>query len=324
MVAWLGPAIGAIGSIAGGLLGNASASAARSAQQKHINQMLAWQRTMATHGVQWKVEDAKKAGIHPLAALGANIQQAAPIGASFPSQSYDWMGKAGQNLGRAVSAATSRTEQAATQNYRRELMKAQVTNAHLQNQYLASQIQSQRVSQPPGLPQAKTLIPGQGDSNVQTRQAAKGSTAPETIGPGVKLKPVEQLRHGSQKQSEAGIHPSVSWTYTGTGYMPLKAKGIVDQTEDDWLANMALWAKRNIGPYFGDKNVPFPAPKGKEWYWHGYEMRLRKIRGAPTIGGKPVTMKGSRNPVRKRLERLSPSRGTYDTNWRRRSVHRSY
>lgn len=29
---------------------------------------------MAKHGIQWRVEDAKAAGLHPLAALGANVQ----------------------------------------------------------------------------------------------------------------------------------------------------------------------------------------------------------------------------------------------------------
>ena len=36
------------------------------------------QRQFAKHGIRWKVQDAKAAGIHPLAALGVSPSQAAP------------------------------------------------------------------------------------------------------------------------------------------------------------------------------------------------------------------------------------------------------
>lgn len=37
------------------------------------------QYDFAQHGVQWRVEDAKRAGIHPLAALGMSPNQASPV-----------------------------------------------------------------------------------------------------------------------------------------------------------------------------------------------------------------------------------------------------
>lgn len=55
--------LSSIGGIAGGLITNAFN---RSAAKKQA----ALQKEFAQSGVQWRVEDAKKAGIHPLAALG--------------------------------------------------------------------------------------------------------------------------------------------------------------------------------------------------------------------------------------------------------------
>ena len=37
------------------------------------------QKEFAQHGIRWKVKDAQEAGIHPLAAIGANTQSFAPV-----------------------------------------------------------------------------------------------------------------------------------------------------------------------------------------------------------------------------------------------------
>jgi hypothetical protein len=40
---------------------------------------VAFSKEMAQKGIQWRVEDAKEAGVHPLAALGANVAGNAPL-----------------------------------------------------------------------------------------------------------------------------------------------------------------------------------------------------------------------------------------------------
>lgn len=54
------------------------------------------QKQYAQNGIQWRVEDAKKAGIHPLAALGAHTTSFTPI--SVGSELGDAMQRIGQNL----------------------------------------------------------------------------------------------------------------------------------------------------------------------------------------------------------------------------------
>lgn len=60
------------------------------------------QERFAKSGIQWKVADARAAGIHPLAALGAqsNMPAAVPVGSNFPNM--------GQNVSNAL--ARSQTE----------------------------------------------------------------------------------------------------------------------------------------------------------------------------------------------------------------------
>lgn len=89
---WIIPAAA---SIIGGAI---SSNASRQNAQSNINQ----QREFAQQGIQWRVEDAKKAGVHPLFALGANLPQFSPVHAE------DSMGpalaEAGQSIGRGLAA----------------------------------------------------------------------------------------------------------------------------------------------------------------------------------------------------------------------------
>jgi len=63
------------------------------------------QKQFAQEGIQWKVADAKKAGIHPLYALGAQTHSFAPVqtgGGNFSQM--------GQSVGRAIDAYRDRGE----------------------------------------------------------------------------------------------------------------------------------------------------------------------------------------------------------------------
>lgn len=93
--------VGAGSSLVGGLLGNRN-------NRSNAQRQEAIQREFAQNGLQWKVEDAKKAGLHPLAALGAS-------GASYtPVQVGDALGpalsNAGQDISRGMLAAADRQD----------------------------------------------------------------------------------------------------------------------------------------------------------------------------------------------------------------------
>lgn len=115
------------------------------------------QKEFARNSITWKVRDAKKAGVHPVAALGATGYQYSPVsvGSDFS--------EAGQSLGRALHAHMDHSERA--------LSKLAVEKAGLENEYLRAQIASVRTrlnqhSQPAAPGGARYVVDGQGDTAV--------------------------------------------------------------------------------------------------------------------------------------------------------------
>lgn len=73
--------------------------------RKLMHEQMDAQREFAQHGIQWKVADAKAAGIHPLYALGASTQSYSPvqIGDSYGPA----LSRAGQDLSREAMSQQS-------------------------------------------------------------------------------------------------------------------------------------------------------------------------------------------------------------------------
>lgn len=83
------------------------------AAAKELNQMnIDYQEKFAKEGIQWKVADAKKAGLHPLAALGASTNSFTPVTALFARQpkTYNEYGRLGKNIGQSLYNAISRIQ----------------------------------------------------------------------------------------------------------------------------------------------------------------------------------------------------------------------
>lgn len=174
-------AIGAAGSIAGGLLSNSGSGGADYAAINQAN--YEHQKEFAQHGIRWKVADAKAAGLHPLAALGANTASFTPsfTAGGSSGQDYSWLGDAGQSIGRAVEAGLSQKERAEMQAQREQSnqldlqqKQAQLDNMNLQNQALKMDMVRQLAGDAeraythqqlgPAFPGSQNLIAGQGDA----------------------------------------------------------------------------------------------------------------------------------------------------------------
>lgn len=123
----------------------------------------AMQKEFAQMGIRWRVEDAKAAGLHPLAALGATGASASPsfqFTADQPTKS-EFFSKMGQNLSRAVSAVETREE--------RLLRTLQIERLGLENESL--RIDNLKKSQvgpvlPSMDPNSGLAVPGQADSGI--------------------------------------------------------------------------------------------------------------------------------------------------------------
>ena len=134
--------IGAGASLLGGLLGQNS-------QKKQMQAQIDAQREFAQSGIQWKVADAEKAGVHPLYALGAQTTAFSPIGVGG-SPLAEGISQAGQSIERGMMAKASDGDR----GFQAKMQALTLQRGELESQLLASQIaRTNAPSQmPPGLP----------------------------------------------------------------------------------------------------------------------------------------------------------------------------
>lgn len=257
-IPFIGPLISAGASLLGGLFGRNSAQDA--ANQNYKNQ-----KEFAQHGIQWKVEDAKAAGIHPLYALGANTASFSPSAVgdtSLPSA----MASAGQDIGRAIQASATARERA---GYESLLME----RAGLENDLLRAQILKTRASIGPPMPTAAAnpwLIPGQGNSIVPNMFDAAF---------GVNDRPMQRtMSNPAELSSEPGAINSVGFARNADGsYTPVPSNDIKQRIEDNFLLELQWMIRNHLAPALGfNKSSPGPVPRGYDaWVYDPLKMGYR-------------------------------------------------
>lgn len=126
----------ALASIGGAILGSKSNSDSNKANAKINAENNALQEKFAQEGIRWKVADAKKAGIHPLYALGAQTTSFQP--SSIGNQSYDpteALSRAGQSIDRAIATKGTRLER-----LNERLLETQIRGQEIDNDLKASNL----------------------------------------------------------------------------------------------------------------------------------------------------------------------------------------
>lgn len=161
----LGALLGAAGSLAATYLGNKSQEKANERAERQNEQNIALQKEFAQSGIQWKVQDAEKAGVHPLFALGAQTTSFSPSSVGGGASDFSGLADAGQNIGRAIDATRSTPASALAL----QLGRIQLEGAQLDNDFKRTQLASAiatNMPPHPGLPGPFTrhTVPGQGDS----------------------------------------------------------------------------------------------------------------------------------------------------------------
>lgn len=249
--------IAAAGSLIGGLLDSNNAAKNR-----------ALQKEFAQKGIQWKVADAQKAGIHPLYALGAQTHSFTPVHTGLG----DAVSEAGQSIGRAVDAYADRNNR--VDGFVKASQALQLERGKLENDLIKVQIASaQATLNQPGTPPAapapanRYLIPGQGSS----------------VGATIKDVPMQRVMSAPERpHQEPGAVPEVSFQKTRTGgYAVAPSTDAKQRMEDDWLAETAWSIRNRLGPMLGGKNMdpPFKAPKGQRWIWDTINQEYRLVIG---------------------------------------------
>lgn len=260
--------------ITGGLI-SAAASLFGGRKSQKSNEAMAreqvkLQKEFAQHGIRWKVEDAKAAGLHPLYALGAQTAQYSPVtvqdsvGASIAD--------AGQHVGRAV-AATSTASERQLAALAIEEGKSRIRSNDAQSAYYLSEAARNAQFKSPGLPHednhatfgtadgvqssptaefAKTIVPVEGDSTL-----ARGPTPlwrQFSLGPGLPI-----------------VLP---------GGMQGDAAEVLESISESWPMMFAVYKEnvRRFGQRWGDKFIQRYAPFGDWWSKNLGVDRPRKFR----------------------------------------------
>lgn len=151
-----GAAIGAIGSLIGGHQSAKAAEHQAALQYEH-------QKEFAQNGIRWKVADAKSAGIHPLAALGAQTFSYNPVMTQTDDRGIsEALGRMGQGVERAYQAKQMQVDRELDQ----KLKNAQIENVQAQTDAVKAQAEASRqavarTALPPPMPVANKKKPGE-------------------------------------------------------------------------------------------------------------------------------------------------------------------
>lgn len=246
------------------------------AQKKLAKDNIALQKEFAKNGIRWKVADAKAAGLHPLAALGAQTHSFSPIAAGDTTgpNALSALGDMGQNISRAMAARQTSAE--------RELQTLQLSSAKLdvEGKAIENQIRlkslsnmSSRSQVPPPTPSGNTPHSGLGGvtSDVRVKPSETTATMP-----------------GLPSQ-EAAIIPMHGWARTESGGLaPVASKDIKERIEDSFIPETLHAIRNNILPNFGAGPKPPNSllPRGYDhWKWNHASQEFFPAR-------KPVPSKG--------------------------------
>lgn len=229
----LGSILGAIGGVASSLFGKSQAD-------KNIKM----QKEFAQHGIRWKVEDAKAAGLHPLAALGAQTHSFSPI------QVGDSWAQAGQDFGRAIDKTRTHPERSESNGV---LGKLAVERAQLENDVLRQQLVNSKLATvnqggpQPAMPVAGTGGQGDADKYIKVEPHKITATDPR-IGSG----------------QTPGVIQDITWSKAPNGrYYPMPSHAAKELMEDNFVPQtMHSLRTYTPGSYIGE---PYPAPMGMRW-----------------------------------------------------------
>jgi len=247
-MAWPAAIAAAAAAIGGGLLGQKNE---REINKRNYEQ----QKEMAQHGLRWKVEDAKRAGIAPEYALGASTYQG---GGTYTTSNPmgNAVANAGQEISRAVLASGTKEDRDLDRQMKAETLRGMRMDNDIRQTQMRPQV---TLAQNPPFPHPNgNVIEGQGNSPVKD----------------VQLERTGQSRNAPH--SEGASIPSVGWATTSDGGLrPVPSQDIKNRIEDQIIPETIWGVQHQLGPNFGFGEEPpkEALPKGyKYWHWSVYKQ----------------------------------------------------
>lgn len=228
------------------------------------NKEIELQKEFAQNGLRWKIEDAERAGIHPLAALGATGASYSPVGLGGNDTAAGFSA-AGDSIARAVDATRTTGEKAGA--YQKTVQDLTLQRMGLENELLGSQIaQIRQGGMRPSFPTGTPI----------------DDAIPASL---IESKPME--RHGwDGSNREPGAIPDVGWAKTATGYTPIRSQDMTQRLEDDAIGTILWHMRNNVAPQFGFADPPFPPGLDRQNFkWNSFANEWQRIERKSTGGG---------------------------------------
>jgi hypothetical protein len=253
-------AIGAGASLLGGMMGRSSDNKVRKWNELSWKANMRWQKDLAHRGIRMKVGDAKKAGIHPLYALGNTPFSASPIPAGFGGSSNsmgEGVAQAGQDISRAMMANANREvrDLAIAQS------KASLEGMEIENEMKRAELASllKRINGdqiPPSFPYSV------GRSPIAESPYFGSNTV---------VTPVERPASDGPKSGYAtsGSQASTTFFRTTDGVVAAPSELFADSSEENIVAKAILAKHQYIDPAFGDESMKPQAIKELQKYEKG-------------------------------------------------------
>lgn len=216
-------------------------------------------KEFAQNGIQWKIEDARKAGINPLAAIGATGQsyQGHVMPLSY-GQEAEAKGRMYSNLGQNISRAIGSTMTAKQRMINEEEDNLRLKEIKYRSKVLDSQMTNiDKPNNPPmpdGMGRTSTGIPGQ-ESPITI--IPTGRTAASKGDPS---KAFGSVTDWYFRKTPTGLKVAPSPDVQG-----ILANNAVEMLR--WEAKHKAQELLNPGIYRPDYNE-FPLPKNKYWKWN--------------------------------------------------------
>lgn len=228
-----------------------------------------FQQDYIKNSAQWRVEDAKKAGLHPMAALGMSTPSFSPISApSAPeyasSNSVDPM-EFGQNLNYAATKAKTAQQQ-------QQMADLTLKGMQLDNEYKQAQIDLIKVD---------ALA-----SSIASNQAVNSPPSPKV-----------NLQEPTGLPTEPQFFNAIDWATNGDYHVPMLSEAVADRTDDDpyfkravQLGSLVEFVDQHPGMYPPWKSLSDSERRKLisghfHWVIHPFGFRLEPIPGHEKIVG---------------------------------------
>lgn len=262
---WAPLAAGGLSAIGNWFSANAESDAIRAgneAEQARYMDMVRRQEEFAKHGLQWKMDDARRAGIHPLYALGAQTQSFSPIsvGSTPDTSRAGFLKDTGQDISRAVQQTLTPRDQEISK-LQLGMAQAQLDGQIIENQIKASQLR--QMNTPTAFPGNSDLnfIPGQPNADILPKRP-------------------DGIRRSDTPWAHAGEQPDVDFSRTRSGRAPQIPQQLAESMEDSLVQRMQWYLRNLVVPILSSKNSQKPSlkelPKGAvDWTFHPLSMEWR-------------------------------------------------